>query len=107
MIAFAKPLQRENRWYVVIALEKDSHYRWDAGVEENFQVYCEFAKRHCYRISAKESGLTDTEMDKITGCNSRGEEINTKYLENLVRRLNAGAKINPQKALTRLRQRCS
>jgi len=104
MIAFAKPLQRENKWYVVIAQEVDNHYRWDTGVEENFEIYKEFAQRHNYRIIAKESGLSDNEMNLITGFNEKMEEVGERHLENLVRRLNAGGKINIKGTLKRLHE---
>jgi hypothetical protein len=104
MIAFARPAQEENKWYVVIAQEVDNHYRWDAGAQENFGVYEELAQRHNYKIVAKVDGLTDSQMNLITGCNEKMEEVGEKHLENLVRKLNAGARINPEGTLKRLHE---
>ena len=67
MIAFAK---KSNRWYVAIARQTDDiHYKWDAGSEENFEFYEESMAIHGYEIIAKETGLSDSDMDRITGYN--------------------------------------
>lgn len=118
MIAFSKPFdiemstkkliypKIETFWYVAVSSnQQHQHFRWDCGVETNFDFYQDFMLWRGYEVVASEFGITNEELRVLSGFNESSEPIGRRHLDEIVKILNSKSEFtfNPQKLLTRLR----
>lgn len=105
MIAFAKPQKNKKpkKWYLLITKEPAGAYDWGAIFEEQYDVYQRhFIIEKDFEIVAGPYAVNENVLDRVTGINSKGEEIGPKYLEELVRNMNLGEEINAAYELEKL-----
>lgn len=105
MIAIVNPQQRKYSgiWYVLITKQPGVGFNWASIPLENYDFYEKhFVIERDYEIIAGPYSISEQVLDRITGCNAKGEEIGSKHLEELVRRLNMHEEVNAQYELERL-----
>jgi len=111
--------QNQGQWYVAITQHQNGEYDFltaYGGLNESAKAFIE---RHGLRIVAEKQGLTESDMDWLTGirikeeAQERGyikfsletfdsedvEPIGALHLENLAGQINQGRITNPQNAL--------